>query len=686
MKHSLKRLFAHVLIESGTLEILKNSFPIKELTVLVYHKVNPDHFENQIKYLKEHYTLVSEQDVVDYFYSGKKLPENSVLLTFDDGYLNNYLYAYPVMKKYNVPGIIFLATSLIGKNSFAWYDVLDYVIRHTKKKHITFENVTYRLPDEFDKLKKSLYHVSITLPNEKRKKLVKDIIKQSGVVLPKKVPEEHAFMTWKQVREMTDVIAFGAHTHTHPILPNVEREGIKKEIKQSCNEIKKHIGKKVVSFCYPNGDYDQNSLDVLSELKLKLAFSSDFGRNTQKTHPFLIKRISANISDTKEVLAIKLTKLTKLFQRKKSKNAFKVVMLSNYYFPQIGGITTSLYNLQKQLKKNHIPVKVFPFPYFFRQIENFFDDKFGNKSSVHKFLVFIYFGLIFLYLSYTRLFYKKVIAHSHSAKFCAIAGSLGKKIGVKTVHTFRTHPDMSSHKTSEVAVYKNTDMLTAVSASLADVSKERYMIEKSVAAIPNGLGASFLQKKTKRKDAIIRILFVGHIFPIKDPMLFVKAVRLLKEQGKKLDVVIIGDGPESELKTEFMQEIADLPIRHIARVPHEEIKKYHKWADVYVSTSRGEGHNNAVLEALGSSSAVVVPNLDAFEDILEHKCALCFTKRTPLACANTILKAYKNRVSLGNKAYHVMETEYSWEKVGDAYINIYRRLVHEKLHRDFEGC
>lgn len=99
---------------------VKNGQP---LNVLMYHSIlndnnragdyviTPEMFENDLKYLKEKgYTTIVTKDLIDYVETGKKFPEKSVIITFDDGYYNNYSYAYPLLKKYNMKGVL----SVIG--------------------------------------------------------------------------------------------------------------------------------------------------------------------------------------------------------------------------------------------------------------------------------------------------------------------------------------------------------------------------------------------------------------------------------------------------------------------------------------------------------------------------------------------------------------------------------------------
>lgn len=101
-----------------SVEIAKASQGVK-VPIIMYHSmlkekkrlgkyvVSPDTFEGDLKYLQKNgYHTVTVQDLVDFVKSQKPLPEKPIMLTFDDGYYNNYAYAYPLAKKYNVKIVI----------------------------------------------------------------------------------------------------------------------------------------------------------------------------------------------------------------------------------------------------------------------------------------------------------------------------------------------------------------------------------------------------------------------------------------------------------------------------------------------------------------------------------------------------------------------------------------------------
>jgi peptidoglycan/xylan/chitin deacetylase (PgdA/CDA1 family) len=96
--------------------------------ILMYHQVKPDAryvnrlavsvdtFRRQMSFLKRYgYNVVTLERLVDFISAGKRIPHNTVVVTFDDGYLNNYTHAFPVLKEYGIPATIFIITDEVGR-------------------------------------------------------------------------------------------------------------------------------------------------------------------------------------------------------------------------------------------------------------------------------------------------------------------------------------------------------------------------------------------------------------------------------------------------------------------------------------------------------------------------------------------------------------------------------------------
>ncbi len=206
----------------------------KKLPVLLYHHisenvendmiVSPERFEEHMKVIsKNGYTALTLDDVCDYIIKGKDLPEKSVLITFDDGYMSNFLYAYPILKKYSLHGVIFAVGETFGSDKYPETDISIYphfsrtemqemeksgvieVESHTYKQHqnkdyeegVAYENIL-KLPDEKDadyvlrikedlalwkaKTKKSAIK-ALAFPHGKSDLLSQAVLNEEGVAL-----------------------------------------------------------------------------------------------------------------------------------------------------------------------------------------------------------------------------------------------------------------------------------------------------------------------------------------------------------------------------------------------------------------------------------------------------------------------------------------------------------------------
>lgn len=106
--------------------------PLHQPAILMYHRVghpegdappglfvSPEVFERQMEFLKSHnYRVTPLADIIERVKAGKRLPMNTVAITFDDGYLDNFTYAFPVMKKMEFPATIFMITDNIGRENW----------------------------------------------------------------------------------------------------------------------------------------------------------------------------------------------------------------------------------------------------------------------------------------------------------------------------------------------------------------------------------------------------------------------------------------------------------------------------------------------------------------------------------------------------------------------------------------
>jgi len=113
---------------------IRRKFTKSQVTILMYHRVSPvkdswsleplspQEFERQITYFCRNYEIIPLEGLASCIRQRDTLPERAVIITLDDGYKDNYLYAYPVLKKYHIPAAIFLTTGNISTDKIFWWD------------------------------------------------------------------------------------------------------------------------------------------------------------------------------------------------------------------------------------------------------------------------------------------------------------------------------------------------------------------------------------------------------------------------------------------------------------------------------------------------------------------------------------------------------------------------------------
>ena len=269
-------------------------------------------FRAQIKYIKENYNVISLQQYVQSCNTGKRLPDNSIIITIDDGYKSNYTLAYPVIKEFDIPATIFLTTDFIDSKNFLWVDRLEYAINKTDQNELQFlmggKEYNFSLKDRRDKLlcnefiKKELKKTQ----NESIEKNVDQIEVKLKIKLSesRSVPEIYNPLLWNEIQEMVQnsKIDIGSHTHKHLILSRYDKEVIQQELVLSKNIIEKKTGINTESFCYPNGalgDFNLETGQLVREAGYTCALTTVSGTNSEVSNLYELKRFAVCNTDFK---------------------------------------------------------------------------------------------------------------------------------------------------------------------------------------------------------------------------------------------------------------------------------------------------------------------------------------------------------------------------------------------------
>ncbi len=255
-------------------------------------------FQQQVDWLTKNSDILSEKDLISVVQGEYQPPGRSAIITFDDGYIDNYTLAYPVLKQYHAPAIFFIPTKSIEKRHLGWWDCFAYLLKTTKKKEVVFEGKRLQPKEQLQEAMHFVLH--FIDQSTQGVSVVMDRLRAACEVdFPARAEQDKELMTWEHLKEVSsNGISVGAHSHSHKVLSSLDLEQQKYEVKHSKAIIEQRIGKTVRSMSYPVGNYHHFSEDtkkIAADVGYELAFSFLTGLNTYGAiDPMDIKRVSAS--------------------------------------------------------------------------------------------------------------------------------------------------------------------------------------------------------------------------------------------------------------------------------------------------------------------------------------------------------------------------------------------------------
>ncbi|NOT94920.1 MAG: polysaccharide deacetylase family protein [Nitrospira sp.] len=324
----IKRGFCSAIVYSGALSVFRwyvNAFEANcindgavgfpfvkrrreaRLQILTYHRVNNERdsffpatpisvFAEQMQFLAEHYHVVALETAVELLRKGD-LPENSVAITFDDGYKDNYLHAFPILKRLGIPATIFLATGVIGTGRVLWHDQVFSAFRQTIKRALEGfgpQLATFKISSLQDKLcaQQQVLGMLRRCGEDARTRWICQLTERLEV--QPLMSDAGLMLNWEQVKRMVEGgIAIGSHTMTHPIMSKISSLQVQSEAVGSMKAIQEAVGVVPRTFAYPNGtveDFTPSVKAALREAGYVCAVTTIFGSNMRAQDPFELRR------------------------------------------------------------------------------------------------------------------------------------------------------------------------------------------------------------------------------------------------------------------------------------------------------------------------------------------------------------------------------------------------------------
>jgi peptidoglycan/xylan/chitin deacetylase (PgdA/CDA1 family) len=282
-RRDLNRIYSHpgIVIETGT-------------------------FESHLQTLRRYLRVISLDEFERRMIAGQPFRDRTCLITFDDGWQDNFTEAFPLLVRYGLPAAIFLPVGFVGTGRRFWQETLSDLLFHAltlpkSDRQGISELAVSKLGLDLDEL----------IPDETGKARIQEKVSKAKAlsehelqsILDKVSAESDrnfdwgnhldTFLTWEQVKTMAgSKIRFGSHTVNHMILTKVPLDLATEEVGSSMRAIEIELGQEVVAFSYPNGNYDAEIKEAVVTNGYQLAFTTQAGVVSAEDDRFTIRRVN----------------------------------------------------------------------------------------------------------------------------------------------------------------------------------------------------------------------------------------------------------------------------------------------------------------------------------------------------------------------------------------------------------
>jgi len=290
---SKREMIAPALVRTGASALIRRAMPWDGVITLNYHRIGDaspsnfdrglwsataDMFDRQVKFAKSHFDIIRPADLPHLCKRGKG---RHLIITFDDGYLDNFEVAFPILKNNHASAVFFITTGFIDNPRLPWWDEIAWMVRTANKTQIDL-NPWIPLPLTFDepgreKAVRTLLRAYKAMPSADTARYLDAVAAATGTGRCTAAETKNLWMNWNMLRDMRAAgMTIGGHTVNHPILGRMTPEGQWNEISGCGKRIAQELGQPMTAFSYPVGHknaFDSATRDCLKRSGVQYAFS-----------------------------------------------------------------------------------------------------------------------------------------------------------------------------------------------------------------------------------------------------------------------------------------------------------------------------------------------------------------------------------------------------------------------------
>ena len=275
-------------------------------------------FRQQIDFFSKQFNVITMEELIAYYQQGEKLPDNAMLLTFDDGYIDDYTNVLPVLHKYKMQGSFFVPAKVFEEHSMLDVNKIHFILanapidklvnslkmkmdeyRGTKWNYPSTDELyaKYAVASRFDPkevifIKRIL---QVVLPEDLRH-IICDELYDMYVDIPEDVMARELYVSYDQMKVMKDAgMFFGIHGYDHYWMNHLSAEEFDRDVNKALDSMQGLVDKKNWVINYPYGSYSDEVIAKVKDMGCVLGLSTDVGiANIENTNRYMLPRLDCN--------------------------------------------------------------------------------------------------------------------------------------------------------------------------------------------------------------------------------------------------------------------------------------------------------------------------------------------------------------------------------------------------------